>query len=60
MTLREIREQRGLSQKQLAMLVGVHWRTIQDWEKGVVPRPIYLRELAKTLHIPADDLANIA
>lgn len=33
-TLKETRTKSGLSQAALADVLGVHWRTIQNWEKG--------------------------
>ena len=36
--IRKIRTKSGLSQKDFAKKIGVHWRTIQNWEKnGGVP-----------------------
>ena len=35
-TLKETRTRAKLSQVALAELLGVHWRTIQNWEKGAV------------------------
>lgn len=35
-TLKETRTKAGLSQTSLAEMLGVHWRTIQNWEKGAV------------------------
>lgn len=31
--IREIRQKIGISQKELANRLGVHWRTVQNWEK---------------------------
>ena len=33
-TLKEERSKAKLSQSELAKALGVHWRTIQNWEKG--------------------------
>lgn len=38
--LRESRLKCGLSQSALAELLGVHFRTVQNWEKGVTSIPI--------------------
>ena len=35
-TIKESRIKAKLSQKDLASKIGVHWRTIQNWEKGAV------------------------
>ena len=35
-TLKETRVKAKMSQKALADILGVHWRTIQNWEKGAV------------------------
>ena len=35
-TLKESRVKVKMSQKALADILGVHWRTIQNWEKGAV------------------------
>ena len=32
--LKELRKEKGLSQKALANELGVHYRTLQNWEKG--------------------------
>ena len=34
--LKETRTKAKLSQSALAEMLGVHWRTIQNWEKGAV------------------------
>lgn len=39
--IRKIRTESGLSQKDFAKKIGVHWRTIQNWEKnGGVPEKV--------------------
>lgn len=38
-TLRETRLKVGLSQTALAEALGVHFRTVQNWEKGVTSIP---------------------
>ena len=35
-SLKESRVKAKMSQKALADILGVHWRTIQNWEKGAV------------------------
>ncbi len=45
--VRKLREQMGLSQWELADLLGVHWVTVSRWESGrVEPRGEHLQDLA--------------
>lgn len=37
--LRAYRASFGLSQRAAADLLGVHWRTLQNWETAAVPMP---------------------
>ena len=39
-TLRKVRLKAKLSQTALASELGVHFRTVQNWEKGITPIPI--------------------
>ena len=39
-TLKEYRTNSKLSQQALADEIGVHFRTVQNWEKGTTPIPI--------------------
>ncbi len=39
-TLKKFRTSSKLSQPALAEALGVHFRTVQNWEKGVTPIPI--------------------
>ena len=39
-TLKEARTSAKLSQPALAVALGVHFRTVQNWEKGATPIPI--------------------
>ncbi|HEM6028791.1 TPA: helix-turn-helix transcriptional regulator, partial [Streptococcus suis] len=32
--LKELRQEKKLSQKELAKKIGVHYRTLQNWENG--------------------------
>jgi transcriptional regulator with XRE-family HTH domain len=49
--LRKEREARGLSQIRLGHLIGLHWTTIQKWEKkGCIP-PERILAVAKALDI---------
>ena len=38
-TLKEARNKAKLSQPALAESLGVHFRTVQNWEKGTTPIP---------------------
>jgi transcriptional regulator with XRE-family HTH domain len=38
-TLKEVRTSAKLSQPALAEALGVHFRTVQNWEKGATPIP---------------------
>lgn len=52
--VKQLREQLGLSQEAFAELLGVHSRTVQNWEAGtVIPKvkDAKLRELAAKKHI---------
>lgn len=47
------RVERGLSQPDLAQALGVHWKTVQAWERGYQAPPLYVElalcELARRL-----------
>lgn len=45
MTIKEAREEAGLTQKQVHDLVGVPIRTLQNWENGVRVCPQYVEDL---------------
>ena len=45
LNIKEIREKLGVSQETLAEMVGVHPRTIQNWESGT--------KIPKSKHAPA-------
>lgn len=45
MTIREIRKQTGLTQKQFAEYFSIPHRTIQNWEGGQRECPEYLLDL---------------
>lgn len=47
--IKELRTSQGLSRKQLAELSGVHWRTIQEVEKGADNTNQVLTKLYKAL-----------
>lgn len=54
--IRKIRTESGLSQKDFAKKIGVHWRTIQNWEKnGGVPESEYTKACALLEHKSAQN-----
>jgi len=54
-----LREQRKMSQEQLAHLVGVEIRFLRQWENGIeIIHLIQLLKLSKTLLVTMDDLIN--
>lgn len=67
--IKKIRKELGLSQKELASKVEVHWRTVQNWEQGgEIPLSAYTRICAltnsqntlKTQIYAGDEEVNIA
>lgn len=53
--IRSLRQKIGLSQKELANKIGVHWRTVQNWEKnGGISQSDYTKICAL---IPQDELS---
>ncbi|MDP9371942.1 MAG: helix-turn-helix domain-containing protein [Chloroflexota bacterium] len=55
--LRRLREQAGLSQRDLAIAVGVTAQMVYRWERaGVIPTAARLPQLAATLRAPPDAL----
>ena len=50
--LKELRKEKGLSQKALANELGVHYRTLQNWENGESNiKPEQAEELAKIFNV---------
>lgn len=45
MTIKEAREEAGLTQKQVHELIGVPVRSLQNWEAGVRICPEYVEKL---------------
>lgn len=45
MTIKEAREEAGLTQKQVQELVGIPIRSLQNWESGVRVCPQYVEDL---------------
>ena len=57
--IKELRVEKGLSQAQLAKLVGVTQGAIYFWEKGInEPTAGYVKQLAKIFSISTDDLLS--
>ena len=55
--IKETRKKRGLTQKQLAELLGVKQQNISDWERGErSPSIKNLKKLAEILNCQIDDL----
>lgn len=59
MGVKEMRKKRGLTQKQLAELLGVKQSNISRWESGVyLPNAATLKKMADALNCRIDDLIN--
>lgn len=59
MTLKQLREKAGLSQRALALRLGVQQQAICRWETGEAwPRSWLLRPLAGELGVPVDALLD--
>lgn len=57
-TIRQARLDAGLTQLELAHLMGVSQRSVENWEQGVAtPRPLYLQAVRRTLKRLARDRA---
>ena len=55
--INRLRKKQGLSQEELAELIGVTRQTISNWELGsTFPDPEQLKLLSKTFHISIDEL----
>lgn len=54
--LAEARRARSLSQQELATLVGVHQRTIQNIEAGAQPKVVLAQLLARALGATVEEL----
>ena len=56
-TLKRLRQQRKISQQQLADLIGVHVRQVSKYEMGVcLPTLERIRRMAEVLEVSADEL----
>ena len=59
-TIRQLREERGWTQLQLAIQLGVTPVTIYNWERGKSePRVSQFRQLARLFAISMDDVALV-
>lgn len=58
--LKKARKDKKMSQTDLANLIGVHYRTIQNWETGQRKPSNFelLKKLADSLSVPADFLCS--
>lgn len=57
--LRTLRQERGLSQRDLAQIIGCETMVISRYERGAaVPRMDSLVSLAEALHVSTDELAT--
>lgn len=60
MKLREIRKAKGLTQKELAEIVGVDTSSISKYEKGVAePSYVVLKKLANALGVSIDRFSDV-
>lgn len=50
------RRELGLTQKQLAEKLGTYQAHVSRWERGTIPSPEALRQLAKALELPLERL----
>lgn len=55
-SIRKKRLDAGLTQKQLAKLVGVDQSAVTQWEKGIGPKRVRLNELAAALDCTVEEL----
>ncbi|CCF82555.1 helix-turn-helix transcriptional regulator [Nitrolancea hollandica] len=57
MTIRELREEHGWSQAQLADRVGVSLKTVDHWERGLLqPDDEQLKVLGDVFHLPGEEI----
>ena len=58
--LKELRTESGLSQQQLARLIGVSQKAIDFWEKGInEPKASYIIALSEFFAVSADYLLGL-
>jgi transcriptional regulator with XRE-family HTH domain len=60
LTLREARERKGISQRELAAKLNVNQAAVSHWEAGRWP-PLkkYHKIIARTLGVPADEIEEL-
>lgn len=59
-TIRELRNERGWTQLELAYKLGVTPLTVQNWERGKFePTASKLRTIAQTFGVSMDDIALV-
>ena len=59
-TIRELRDERGWSQMELATKLGVSLATVYNWERGKYePRVTQFREIAKVFGVSMDSIELI-
>ena len=57
--IKELRIEKGLTQPQLAQLIGVSNGIISIWENDInEPKATYIKRLAETFNVSADFLLN--
>ena len=59
-TIRELRHERGLSQSQLALRIGVHPQAVYLWESGRrMPQVPQVRKLGQVFELCSDEITLI-
>lgn len=59
LTVKTLRQSMGYSQQDLAERLGLHWRTVADWElKGVVPSFETVVQMSKVMQVSLKTLAK--
>ena len=54
--IKKYRKLKGMTQSQLAEIIGCEKNSVQRWENGIYPRPQNIKELAKALKIGQTEL----
>ena len=58
-SVRKLRQEMGDSQQQLATKLGIHWRTVADWErKGIIPSFETVVRMSKVMNVSLKTLAE--
>lgn len=58
--IKNLREKKGITQSELAKLLGITRSSVNAWEMGIsVPSTQYLVELANTFHISTDYILGL-